>query len=96
MYVLIPLGIISTALASSTQKGHLKQWKVFLVVLAGTIVYTIGHFLLQYMKDQDYDFFQCNQGMRIWDDKPYNMTSLPSQGFDNAIQHCLILNFGRP
>ena len=120
MYVLIPLGIISTALSSSFQEGIMKRWKVFLVVLAVTIVYVIVHFLTEYMKaptpmtaqrgqQQPYpnvdhqdnfnngsanDFFQCNQGFRIWQNwlygthgSPYNMTRLLSLELDIAIQY---------
>ena len=89
MYVLIPLGIISTALSSSTQEGHMKRWKVLLVVLAATIVYVIAHFLMEYMQAQDNNFFQCNMGFQIWGHypSPYNMTLLPRLGFDHAIQN---------
>ena len=91
MYALIPLGIISTALSSSIQKGNLRRWKVFLVVLAGTIVYVIVHFLMKYMDAQDQDFFQCNLGMQIWGyyypRSPYNLTVFGRMGFDNAIEN---------
>ena len=91
MYALIPLGIISTALSSSIQKGNLRRWKVFLVVLAGTIVYVIVHFLMKYMDAQDQDFFQCNLGMQIWgyyySGSPYNLTVFGRMGFDNAIEN---------
>ena len=92
MYVLIPLGIISSALSSSFQEGIMKRWKVFLVVLAVTIVYVIAHFLMQYM--QDNNFFQCNVGWQIWGrwgrsmgPYSYNMTFLSRLEFDNIIQN---------
>lgn len=93
MYVLIPLGIISTALSSSIEEGQLKRWKVFLEVLAGTIVYVIVHSLMEYMKAQNYDFFQCNLGMQIWSYMfyhswtPYNLTMFGRMGFDHAIKN---------
>ena len=83
LYVLLPMGIISTALATSVREGDLKRSKVFLVVLSGSIAYGIAHILMENMKD---DSFNCNIGWCFfYKDQPFNLTL--RAGFDDELSN---------